>query len=498
MQVLQDKNSNYETDLFMPIIQKIAKLSGVDYHPESGVSHRVIADHIRCLCFALADGGFPSNEGRGYVLRRILRRAARHGRLLGFAEPFMFHLVDTVSSIMGHHFPELTGKEAYIRMVIKAEEERFNAALDKGLEQFDEICKRRDGDLISGQDAFMLYDTYGFPLDLTLILAEEKKLRVDTDCFDKEMEAQRDRARKSSKFAYVTGDEDWMELEKSTPTDFLGYAEMKAPAHIQRYRVSEDGLLHLQLNRTPFYAESGGQLADTGRVYNDDFEMQVSQVKKVDNHFIHIGSLIRGAVSEKPVTVVIDLPRRLDISRNHTATHLLHKALRDVLGEHVQQKGSLVGPEYMRFDFTHMHALTHDEISAVEKIVNQAIRDNRPVRVDIKDIGEARQEGAIALFGEKYAEQVRVVNVQDFSMELCGGTHVSASGEIGFFKIISESSSAAGIRRIEALTGRAADEYIQAMHSTLTSGGKTARPGKDAGKQARRTAGSRSGTGKSD
>lgn len=467
VQVLQDKHSNYETDLFLPIIQRVAELSAVPYNPETGTSHRVIADHVRCLCFALADGGFPSNEGRGYVLRRILRRAARHGRLLGFAEPFMFHLVDSVTAIMGHHFPELAGKEAYIRMVIKAEEERFNATLDKGLEQFDQICQRLDGDLISGRDAFMLYDTYGFPLDLTLILASEKNFRVDTRGFEGEMAIQRERARTSSKFVQVAHAEDWVELEKPTPTDFTGYSETKSQAHIQRYRVSDDGLLHLQLDRTPFYAESGGQMADTGRIFNGDFELRVSQVIKHDDHIIHIGDLVDGAVSARPVTAEIDLPRRQDIMRNHTATHLLHKALRAVLGEHVQQKGSLVGPQHLRFDFTHMQALSRNEILAVEKIVNETIRDNRPVAVEIKDIDAARAEGAMALFGEKYAERVRVVSVAGFSKELCGGTHVAASGEIGLFKIVSESSSAAGIRRVEAVTGRAAGEYVQAMQFRL-------------------------------
>ena len=467
VQVLQGKDSNYETDLFLPIIERVAELSGVPYTPETGTSHRVIADHVRCLCFALADGGFPSNEGRGYVLRRILRRAARHGRLLGFAEAFMFHLVDTVISIMGHHFPELAGKEAYIRMVIKAEEERFTAALDKGLEHLDQICAKLEGDLISGKDAFMLYDTYGFPLDLTLILASEKNLRVDTDGFEEEMEAQRARARKSSKFAFEASSEDWIELEASSPTVFLGYEKNNATAQIQRYRISEDGMLHLQLDRSPFYAESGGQLADTGRIFNSGFEMQVSQVRKNDDHFIHSGTLISGAVNSNPVTAEIDLPRRQDIMRNHTATHLLHKALRTVLGEHVQQKGSLVGPDYLRFDFTHMQALTPVEINSIESIVNAAIRDNLPVSVELKNIAEARSEGAIALFGEKYSDQVRVVSVSDYSKELCGGTHVSASGEIGLFKIVSESSSAAGIRRIEALTGRAAEQFVLELQRKL-------------------------------
>ncbi|MDD4224274.1 MAG: alanine--tRNA ligase [Candidatus Cloacimonetes bacterium] len=467
VQVLQGKNSNYETDLFLPIIERVAELSGVAYSPENGTSHRVIADHVRCLCFALADGGFPSNEGRGYVLRRILRRAARHGRLLGFAEPFIFHLVDPVIASMGHHFPELAGKESYIRMVIKAEEERFNATLDKGLEQFDQIRAQLQGDLIPGKDAFMLYDTYGFPLDLTLILAAEQNLRVDTAGFEKEMAAQRARARESSRFAYVGDSADWIELEPSTPTVFLGYDEFSAPARIQRYRVGEEGLLQLQLDRTPFYAESGGQLADTGRIFNAGFELSVSQVVKNGEHHIHIGKLTRGSVNADPVTAEIDLPRRRDIMRNHTATHLLHKALRGVLGEHVQQKGSLVGPEHLRFDFTHMRALTRAELDAIENTVNAAIRDNRTVSVQIKDIDTARAEGAIALFGEKYAAQVRVVSVSGFSQELCGGTHVSASGEIGLFKIVSESSSAAGIRRIEALTGRAAEQFVLDLQRQL-------------------------------
>lgn len=467
VQVLQKVPSNYETDLFMPIINRIAELSGVEYSPETGVSHRVIADHVRCLCFALADGGFPSNEGRGYVLRRILRRASRHGRLLGFAEPFMFHLVDLVSSMMGGHFPELKGREAYIRMVIKAEEERFNNALDKGLEHFDEILQRLEGDVISGKDAFKLYDTFGFPLDLTLTMAEEKGLSVDTKGFEAEMEAQRERARQSSKFAWEASDEEWTELSTPSPTKFLGYEQSCAIAKIQRYRLSPDGLLHLQLDQSPFYAESGGQLADTGCIFNDDFEMRVTQVSKNDDYFVHSGELVRGAVSEKPVTAKIDLKRRHDIMRNHTATHLLHKALRDILGDHVQQKGSLVSPDYLRFDFTHMRALTPDEIREVEKKVNEAIRDDLPVSAVIKGMEEAREAGAIALFGEKYSEKVRVVSVDDFSMELCGGTHVESSGRIGFFKISSESSIAAGIRRIEALTGRGAEEFVQTLQNRI-------------------------------
>ncbi|MDY0336959.1 MAG: alanine--tRNA ligase [Candidatus Cloacimonadaceae bacterium] len=467
-QVLQGKHSNYETDLFMPIIHRIAELSKVPYSAEQGMSHRVIADHIRCLCFALADGGFPSNEGRGYVLRRILRRAARHGRLLGFAEPFLHNLVDSVVEIMGHHFEELKGKETYIKMVIKAEEERFNRTLDTGLQKFDEICLRLDGNLIGGKDAFMLYDTYGFPLDLTMMLAEEKGFKIDHRGFEEEMEAQRERARKASKFSSDIEHDNWIEFSPPLPTIFTGYEKHKDSAYIQRYKVSEDQIYALQLSQTPFYAESGGQVADTGRIFNADFEVLIHDVKKIEDAFIHYGSLKRGLISAQKVSAEIDASRRGDIARNHTATHLLHKALRSVLGDHVQQKGSLVHPDYMRFDFTHFQALSHSQWETVESLVNKAIRDNMPVMTRIQDIAEAKAEGATALFGEKYADEVRVISILDYSKELCGGTHARATGDLGIFKIISEGSVAAGIRRIEALTGRAALDYITSLQGSLS------------------------------
>lgn len=459
-QVLQGKNTNYETDLFMPIIDKIAEYSGIPYSSDSGMSHRVIADHIRCLCFALADGGFPSNEGRGYVLRRILRRAERHGRLLGFAEPFLFNLVDTVIQIMGHHFEELNGKDTYIKMVIKAEEERFNKTLDKGLMKFDEICAQLSGNTIAGKDAFVLYDTFGFPLDLSMMLAEEKGLSIDQEGFAAEMEAQRERARKASKFGFAQNKEDWIELSEPTATIFTGYDKSSDTAVIQRYSINDQQIVALQLSQTPFYAESGGQVADTGRIYNDDFELKINDVKKIDDAFIHYGTLTRGAITSPQVTTEIDLERREDIARNHTATHLLHKVLALLLGEHVQQKGSLVHPDYLRFDFTHFQALSTSEWDRVEEQVNKAIRANMKVNTKIQDINSAKAEGATALFGEKYGDEVRVVTIDAFSKELCGGTHVNATGDIGIFKIVSEGSVAAGIRRIEAVTGRAALNYI--------------------------------------
>ena len=467
-QVLQDKSSNYETDLFMPIIDKISELSKLPYTQESGMSHRVIADHIRCLCFALADGGFPSNEGRGYVLRRILRRASRHGRLLGFAEPFLHGLVDTVVSIMGHHFEELRGKESYIKMVIKAEEDRFNKTLDTGLQKFDEICLKLDGNLIGGKDAFMLYDTYGFPLDLTMMLAEEKGFKIDHRGFEEEMEAQRERARKASKFGGSHTQDDWIELRPALPTLFTGYEKSADTAYIQRYSVSDEQVYAIQLNQSPFYAESGGQVADMGRIFNDEFEVSVHDVQKIDDAIIHYGTLQRGLISSQSVTCEIDLSRRGDIARNHTATHLLHKALRSVLGEHVQQKGSLVHPDYMRFDFTHFQTLSRAEWDIVESIVNKAIRDNMSVTTRIQSIADAKAEGAMALFGEKYADEVRVISIESFSKELCGGTHAKATGDLGLFKIVSEGSVAAGIRRIEAMSGRTALEYVNSQQESLS------------------------------
>lgn len=467
-QVLQNKSSNYETDLFMPIIQRIAELSGRPYDPQTGTSHRVIADHVRCLCFALADGGFPSNEGRGYVMRRILRRAARHGRLLGFAEPFLYQLVDVVTDIMAHHFTELAGKQEYIRMVIKAEEERFNHTLDLGLQRFDEIRKALKGLLISGKDAFTLYDTFGFPLDLTTILASEAGLEVDLDGFADEMQQQRERARAASKFASETQDIEWIVLQQPTPTQFVGYTSHQCEAHIQRYYIDGAGRIHLQLDKTPFYAESGGQVADIGELISDGFAAKIEDVQKHQDYFIHIGRITDGAPHSNPLLAIIDSARRQNIARNHTVTHLLHKALVEIVGPHVQQKGSLVAPEYARFDFTHLKGLSPDEQRQLESRVNEIILKNLSVNTQILPIAEAKAQGAIALFGEKYEDNVRVVSVTGYSKELCGGTHVDATGEIGLFKILSESSIAAGIRRVEIITGNAAIAYVRSLQESLS------------------------------
>ncbi len=467
-QVLQDKNSNYDTDLFIPLINKIAELTGSDYDREdNGVPHRVIADHIRALSFSIADGGIPSNEGRGYVIRRILRRAARMGRLLNQSKPFLYKLVPTVIEIMGHHYTELKEQQKYVEMIIKSEEERFNLTLDKGLIKFDEMLDKTSGKILSGEDAFMLYDTYGFPLDLTVIIAEEKGLTVDTKGFEEFMEEQKERARSASSFKVELDNRDWNVLADDAPTEFIGYNLSQAKASIIKYRIDDDNKVMFVLDKTPFYAESGGQIADTGKVFNDSFEIEVNEVRKSGDQFIHIGNLISGYINSNVVIASIDIDRRKRIASNHTATHLLHAALRRVLGDHVQQKGSLVTDEYLRFDFTHFKNMDNVEIKKVEELVRSEIKKQLIIDTKIMSQEEAKADGATALFGEKYGDKVRVVSLSTFSKELCGGTHVSNSAEIGMFKILSESSSSAGIRRIEAITREAVYKYYEEKETIL-------------------------------
>jgi len=472
-QVLQEKDSNYHTDLLMPIIKEIEKISGIKYHKDNrGTSHRVIADHIRALSFALADGGLPSNEGRGYVLRRILRRAARHGHLLGLKKPFLHELVETVIKVMGDHFVELKEKRTHIKMIIKAEEERFNETLDKGLVKFREITTVLKSNEIPGEAAFMLYDTYGFPLDLTKIMAAEKGLTVDKDGFISEMEKQKQRAREAGKFELKLDETDWTEFKSATDTEFVGYNKTASSCFIQKYDIDSDNNIKIVLDRTPFYAESGGQIGDTGKLFNDNCEILIYDVKKDNDFFIHLGKLKSGEISEKEFTAEIDLNKRKSIARNHTATHLLHKALRDVLGDHVQQKGSLVHPDHLRFDFTHFQQVSRHELDVIERAVNAKIRECIALEIEIKTIDEARKDGAMALFGEKYGDNVRVISIGDYSKELCGGTHLRFTGEIGLFKITSESSIAAGIRRIEAITGEKAEQYIKLMEDEIDEIGR--------------------------
>ncbi len=509
VQVLQNTDSNYHTDLFIPIIERISEISGVQYdshenaqksqnNPEQnsvnsasrgeaerirmvnydGTSHRVIADHIRALSFALADGGMPSNEGRGYVLRRILRRAARHGRILGLKKPFLHNLVDSVADLMGEYFSELQEKKTHIKLIIKAEEERFNLTLDNGISKFNEIIKRdrseeiRVRKKISGKDVFMLYDTFGFPLDLTKVMAEEKGLEVDEEGFHKEMEKQKKRAREAAKFDLKMEEINWIEFLLTTKTEFFGYQSISTKCKIQKYFIDDENNVRIVLDKTPFYAESGGQVADIGRIYNDECEIKINNAQKENDVWIHLGKLTSGEINEQELTAIIEDEYRKNIARNHTATHLLHKALREVLGEHIQQKGSLVNADHLRFDFTHFQQVTKRELDFVEKIVNQKIRECIPLQTKFKKIDEAKKEGAVALFGEKYGEEVRVVSIGDFSKELCGGTHLNFTGEIGFFKITSESSIAAGIRRIEAITGERAENYVKVMEDEFDEIGR--------------------------
>ncbi|MDY6915640.1 MAG: alanine--tRNA ligase [Candidatus Cloacimonadota bacterium] len=467
-QILQNKDSNYDIDLFTPILSKISELSGIKYIPShqdraAGISHRVIADHIRALSFALADGGMPSNEGRGYVLRRILRRAARHGRLLNFSEPFLYKLVDTVVQIMGDHFSELADKKEHIKLIIKAEEERFNLTLDKGLSKFEEIIDDTKGKTISGQNAFMLYDTYGFPLDLTKILAEEKNLEVDEKGFEKEMEKQKKRARSAAKFQHFKETTDWIELHQVAPTQFVGYEKNKTMVNLLKYSIDDDNNVELVFDRTPFYAESGGQVADIGHVYNQQADIKITDVQKEGDIYIHYGKLQDGEINSEPYTAAVLKDYRKNVARNHTATHLLHKTLKEILGEHVNQKGSLVHPEYLRFDFTHYHQVSIRELQMIEELVNNRVRQCLKIKTEIKNLEEAKKEGATALFGEKYGETVRVVSIDDYSKELCGGTHLNFTGEIGLFKIRNETSIAAGVRRIEAITGFQAEKYVRSL-----------------------------------
>jgi alanyl-tRNA synthetase len=325
---------------------------------------------------------------------------------------------------------------------------------------------------IPGEAAFQLYDTYGFPLDLTKIMAEEKGLTVDEEGFQKEMEKQKTRAREAANFNLELDDTDWTEIKPTTETEFLGYSNYASTCYIQKYHIDDDNNVKIVLNRTPFYAESGGQVGDTGKIFNENCRMIISDVKKENDIFIHLGKLQSGVINKKEFTAEIDVERRKSTARNHTATHLLHKALREVLGDHVQQKGSLVHPDHLRFDFTHFKQVSRHELDMIERIVNKKVRECLPVNTDIKPISEARQEGAMALFGEKYGEEVRVISIADHSKELCGGTHLNFTGEIGLFKITSESSIAAGIRRIEAITGLQAEKYVKVMEDEIDEIGR--------------------------
>ncbi len=476
--ILQGKSSNYDTDVFSPIIRKIAELSGVPYcDGKDGTPHRVIADHLRALSFAIADGALPSNEGRGYVLRRILRRASRFARLLGQKKPFVCNLVQVLADTMGDAFPEIRERKDFVASVIRSEEESFIRTLDAGLERFASIAANlKTGDRIPGDKVFLLYDTYGFPPDLTGILAEEKGLAIDEEGYEKCMEEQKARARANMKQSINTmGSEGWTEYAVGS-TRFVGYEASSAEVKVLRYR-EDKGVLSIVLDTTPFYAEMGGQIGDKGTLVSENLEISVFDTVRVNDTTVHRGKVTKGEANRETMSskflATVDEARRADIRKNHSATHLVQAALRKVLGSHVQQQGSFVSNELLRFDFSHFSAMTAEEIRQVEDLVNAKVMECLPVSTDVMDIDDAKASGAMALFGEKYGDKVRVVKMgnpgDEFSRELCGGLHVQNTGNIGMVKIISESSVSSGVRRLEAVTGRGALALLRAGTQILTA-----------------------------
>ncbi|MRG29762.1 alanine--tRNA ligase [Laceyella tengchongensis] len=480
--VMQDVPTNYDTDLFLPIIEETCRITGATYqqNEETDIALKVIADHIRTIVFAVGDGVLPSNEGRGYVLRRLLRRAVRYGRKLGMERPFLHELTPVVAEIMRDYYPEPSEKKAFIERVIKSEEERFLETLSEGLHILENVvaeAKREGRTVIGGVDAFKLYDTYGFPVDLTEDFAREHGLEVDRAGFDREMESQRERARAARQEVDSMQVQGGALSELEVASQFVGYTERVRQTRVSAIIIDDQLAESIQagqkgliiLDETPFYAESGGQVADTGWIASAGGKLRVEEVKKGPRGE-HVHSVVaeEGTVRQgDEVRAAIDETLRQDIVRNHTATHLLHKALKEVLGEHVNQAGSLVAPDRLRFDFSHIGAMTDDEVREVERRVNEQIWVNTKVNIMQKSLSEAKAMGAMALFGEKYGDVVRVVQVGDYSLELCGGTHVESTGEIGLFKILSESGIGSGTRRIEAVTGRRAYAYLEEQMALL-------------------------------
>ena len=467
--IMQNGHSNYDIDLFQNLIKAAAKATGSD--DLDNASLKVIADHIRSCAFLIVDGVLPSNEGRGYVLRRIIRRAARHGYKLGAGGAFFYQLVAPLVDEMGEAYPELAKAQAHVEQVLQKEEQRFAETLGKGMKLLDEAISRLDGKMIDGETVFKLYDTYGFPVDLTADIARERELEIDQAGFDAAMQAQRDRARAAGKFAVDYNDK----LDISGDTDFQGYEHTEYRSNIVSLFKNGQATESLQagdeaqivLESTPFYAESGGQVGDTGELRTADAVFIVNDTQKQGNTFIHYGVLESGNLSTgDEVTAIVDQARRQKIVLNHSATHLMHAALRQVLGTHVEQKGSLVNEKQLRFDFSHFEPVTPEQIAEVEAIVNAQIRANAPADIEITSMDKAIEKGAMALFGEKYGDSVRVVQL-GFSTELCGGVHVNRTGDIGLFKITSESGVAAGIRRIEAVTGETATALVNSMEQQL-------------------------------
>lgn len=481
--IAQNVRTNYETDLFMPIIREVEMLSGKKYLEKDAydVAFKVISDHIRTIAFAIADGALPANEGRGYVLRRLLRRAVRFSQSLDINEPFMYQLVDIVADIMEPYYPNVKEKSDFIKRVIKSEEERFHETLEEGLAILNNLVAqaKEQSNEISGKDAFKLYDTYGFPVELTEEIATQENLSVDMTTFETEMQQQRDRARQARQNSQSMQVQSEVLKKITTESKFVGYDVMDRATTItdiihngELIDVAEAGeTVYFILKETPFYAVSGGQVADQGKVSNENFEILVTEVTKAPNgQNLHKGEIQFGTVkTNAEVSASVNHKERSAIKKNHSATHLLHAALKEVLGEHVNQAGSLVEAERLRFDFSHFGPMTQDEIDQVERRVNEEIWNSIEVNIQEMPIEEAKQIGAMALFGEKYGDVVRVVNMAPFSIELCGGIHVNNTSEIGLFKIVSESGTGAGVRRIEALTGKSAFLYLETIQTQFNA-----------------------------
>ena len=464
--LLQGAESSYETDVFQPLIGRIAELTGKEYGGEHRVPMQVIADHVRALSFTMADGAMPSNEGRGYVLRRILRRAARYARQLDQHDPVIHQLVGTLGKTMGHVFPEVAARKDHIARVIHSEEESFGKTLDRGLDIFARFAAKGQ---ITGGDAFQLYDTYGFPLDLTELMAREQGIPlVEREEFDRALEAQRQRARQATR-AQFSASEGVGDILEEAHSLFVGYDELEIDAQVVLTGEDEDDRVWLVLDSTPFYAEAGGQVGDRGRIEGNNFAVEIEDVQKARGGIVHRGRLVAGETGALTGAVVarVDRQARIDAERNHTATHLLHESLRRTLGDHVGQMGSLVAPDRLRFDFSHFAAVEPEQLREIEERVNEQIRADLEVSAFQEELEKAKAMGAQALFGEKYEDQVRVVRIGDFSLELCGGTHVRSTGEIGAFDLLSESGIAAGVRRSEALTGEGAERAARQRRQVL-------------------------------
>lgn len=471
---LQDKKSNYDTDVFQPLIQKVAGMAGIKYGDarDTDIAMRVIADHVRAIAFAIADGQIPSNNKAGYVIRRILRRAVRYGfTFLNFKEPFINQLVPVLVNEMGSFFPELKSQQEIITKVISEEEHTFLRTLAQGIKRFEQYLEENPGlKTVAGDFAFELFDTYGFPIDLTELMAREKNLKVDMEGFRKGLEAQKARSRQAAE----KDTDDWVIIrEGNDETEFVGYEFLEADVEIIKFRkvkTKKETYYQIVLNKTPFYAESGGQVGDRGVLENDDEKVLIKDTQKENDLIIHIADKLPKDVSA-PFVAKVDQEKRILTMNNHSATHLMHAALKRVLGDHVEQRGSLVDENRLRFDFSHFAKLTDEEIREIEHIVNHKIRENIPINEQRSvPIDEAKAMGAAALFGEKYGDYVRVITFDpEYSIELCGGTHVPATGQIGMFKVVSESAIAAGIRRIEAITASKVEDLMYEQESILNS-----------------------------